>query len=62
MNAAESRLKLGAFFGDCAGRMQKKDEPIELDMEVFAQVLLVSGEKTPGAFVGRSSKFNIGPS
>ena len=56
------KLGLGAFFGDCAGRMQKKDEPIELDMEVFAQVLLVSGEKTPGAFVGRSSKFNIGPS
>jgi len=46
------KLGIGAFFGDCAGRMQKKDEPIELDMEVFAQVLLVSGEKTPGAIVG----------
>jgi hypothetical protein len=34
------------------GRRQKRDEPIELDTEVFAQVLLVSGEKTPWAIVG----------
>jgi hypothetical protein len=47
-------LNLGpcAFFGDRAGRMQKRDEPIELDTEAFAQVLLVSGEKTPWALVG----------
>jgi hypothetical protein len=31
--------------------MQKRGEPIELDTEAFAQVLLVSGEKTPRAFV-----------
>jgi hypothetical protein len=45
-------------FGDRVGRMQKvrrvqkRDEPIKLDTEVFAQVLLVSGEKTPWALFG----------
>jgi hypothetical protein len=34
------------------GRVQKRDEPIKLDTEVFAQVLLVSGEKTPWALFG----------
>jgi hypothetical protein len=42
----------GAFFGDRVGRMEKRDEPIELDTEVFAHVLLVSGEKTTWALVG----------
>jgi hypothetical protein len=42
----------GASFGDRVGRMQKRDEPIDLDTEDFAQVLLVSGEKAPWALVG----------
>jgi hypothetical protein len=55
---SRSSLSPGAFFGDRVGgmqkvgRMQKRDEPIELDAEDFAQVLLVSGEKTPWALVG----------
>jgi hypothetical protein len=51
----------GAFFGDRISRMQKRDEPIELNTEDFAQVLLVFGEKTPWALVG-SPNFNIGSS
>jgi hypothetical protein len=52
MNAPES-LDSGPrrVLRDRIGRMQKRDEPIKLDTEDFAQVLLVSGEKTPWTLV-----------
>jgi hypothetical protein len=53
MNAPESlESGLGAFFGDRISRTQKTNEPIELNTEDFAQVLLVFGEKPPSAVVG----------
>ena len=49
----------GAFFGDRAGRMQKRDEPIELDTEAFAKSCLCPARRRRGPLLGYSN-FNIG--
>jgi hypothetical protein len=49
----------GAFFGDRAGRKQKRDEPIELDTEAFAKSCSCPARRRRGPLLG-SSNFNIG--